>query len=103
MAGNPYAGADDLRRSNLPAKKTGRQQVKRAVRTRGDRTESRTAVAKAIRSVESGDVAEAETAVRDALITMDRAVQKGILHKNNVNRRKSRIAARLNKMKAASA
>ena len=87
----------------MPAKKTGRQQVKRGVRTRGDRTETRTAIAKALRSVEAGDVAEAETAVRDALSTMDRAVQKGILHKNNVNRRKSRIAARLNQMKAASA
>ena len=87
----------------MPAKKTGRQQVKRAVRTRGDRTESRTAMAKALRSVESGDVALAETDVREALITLDRAVQKGILHKNNVNRRKSRMAARLNKMKAASA
>ena len=60
-------------------------------------------MAKALRSVEEDDVAQAETAVRDALSTMDRAVQKGILHKNNVNRRKSRIAARLNKMKAASA
>ena len=87
----------------MPAKKTGRQQVKRAVRTRGDRTETRTAIAKALRSVEAGDVAVAETDVRDALSIMDRAVQKGILHKNNVNRRKSRIAARLNKMKAASA
>ena len=60
-------------------------------------------MAKALRSVETGDVAEAETAVRDALVTLDRAVQKGILHKNNVNRRKSRMAARLNEMKAASA
>ena len=85
----------------MPAKKAGRKQVKRAVRTRGDRTETRSAIAKALRSVEAGDLAEAETDVRDALRTMDRAVQKGILHKNNVNRRKSRIAARLNKMKAA--
>ena len=59
-------------------------------------------MAKASHSVESGDVTEAETAVRAALITLDRAVQKGILHKNNVNRRKSRMAARLNKMKVAS-
>ncbi len=87
----------------MPAKKTGRQQVKRAVRTRGDRTETRTAMAKALRSVDAGDVAVAEVDVRDALSIMDRAVQKGILHKNNVNRRKSRIAARLNKLKAASA
>ena len=87
----------------MPAKKTGRQQVKRAVRTRGDRTETRTAMAKALRSVDAGDVAVAEVDVRDALSIMDRAVQKGILHKNNVTRRKSRIAARLNKLKAASA
>ncbi|MCH7738170.1 MAG: 30S ribosomal protein S20 [Chloroflexi bacterium] len=87
----------------MPAKKTGRQQIKRSIRTRGDRTETRSAIARALRSVESGDVAEAETAVQHALSTLDRAVQKGILHKNNVNRRKSRMAARLNKMKAASA
>tara|TARA_B100000809_G_C15032468_1_gene492467 strand:- start:918 stop:1106 length:189 start_codon:yes stop_codon:yes gene_type:complete len=58
-------------------------------------------MANALRSVEVGDVAEAEIAVKTALITLDRAVQKGILHKNNVNRRKSRMAANLNKMKAA--
>ena len=85
----------------MPAKKAGRQQVKRAIRTRGDRTETRSAMAKALRSVESGDVGEAENAVKEALITLDRAVQKGILHKNNVNRRKSRMAANLNRMKAA--
>ena len=87
----------------MPAKKTGRQQIKRAVRTRGDRTETRSAMTKALRSVEAGDVAEAEADVKVALSIMDRSVQKGILHKNNVNRRKSRISARLNKMKAASA
>ena len=85
----------------MPAKKAGRQQKKRAVRTRGDRTGTRSAMANALRSVEAGDVAEAEIAVKTALITLDRAVQKGILHKNNVNRRKSRMAANLNKMKAA--
>ena len=87
----------------MPAKKAGRQQIKRAIRTRGDRTETRSAMARALRSVESGDVADAETAVKEALRILDRAVQKGILHKNNVNRRKSRMAANLNKMKTASA
>ena len=86
----------------MPAKKTGRQQAKRALRTRGDRTETRSAMARALRSVESGIVEDAEAAVSAALVTLDRAVQKGILHKNNVNRRKSRMAARLNKMKVAS-
>ena len=85
----------------MPAKKSGRKQIKSAVRTRGARTETRSAMANALRSVEAGDVAEAEIAVKTALITLDRAVQKGILHKNNVNRRKSRMAANLNKIKAA--
>jgi small subunit ribosomal protein S20 len=50
-----------------------------------------------LRSVESDDPAEAQVAVQQAISVMDRAVQKGILHKNNVARRKSRMAARLNK------
>lgn len=87
----------------MPAKKAGRQQAKRSIRTKGDRTETRTAIAKAMASMEEGDTAVAETAVRDALSILDRAVQKGIMPKNTVNRRKGRIATRLNKMKAASA
>jgi small subunit ribosomal protein S20 len=81
----------------LPAKKTGRQQIKRGLRNRGARTETRTIVGRALRSVESDDPAEAQVAVQQAISVMDRAVQKGILHKNNVARRKSRMAARLNK------
>jgi small subunit ribosomal protein S20 len=50
-----------------------------------------------LRSVETEEPAEAQVAVQLAISTMDRAVQKGILHKNNVARRKSRMAARLRK------
>ncbi len=39
----------------------------------------------------------AERAAHDALQALDRAVKKGILHKNNVARRKSRLMAALNK------
>ena len=87
----------------MPAKKAGRRQIKRGVRSKGDRTETRTAIAKALHAVEWADVAVAEIAVRDALSLMDRSVQKGIHHKNNINRRKSRISARLNQMKATAA
>ena len=44
------------------------------------------------------DVEAAERAVRAASSTLDKAVQKGILHKNNASRSKSRLAARLNEM-----
>jgi small subunit ribosomal protein S20 len=52
--------------------------------------------------VESGDVEAASTAVHDALSILDKAVKKGILHKNNASRSKSRLAARLNQMQASS-
>ncbi len=81
----------------MPAKKAGRQQVKRGLRNRSARTETRTIIGRALRSVESDDPADAQVAVQQAISVMDRAVQKGILHKNNVARRKSRMAIRLNK------
>lgn len=85
----------------MPAKKAGRQQVKRAQRNRSARTETRTTLVKANRAIATGDPAEAAAAVRNATRLLDRAVQKGILHKNNASRRKSRMTARLNRLTAA--
>ena len=82
----------------MPAKKAGRQSLKHYKRNSSARTATRTAVAKALRSVESGDAAVAEGAVRDAVSTLDRAVRKGLMHKNTAARRKSRISARLSKL-----
>jgi small subunit ribosomal protein S20 len=52
--------------------------------------------------VEAGDAEAAAAAVHDAISFLDRAVKKGILHKNNASRSKSRLAARLNRMETAS-
>lgn len=85
----------------MPAKKAGRQQVKRAQRNRSARTETRTTLVKANRAIAGGDPEAAADAVRNATRLLDRAVQKGILHKNNASRRKSRMAARLNRLTPA--
>jgi small subunit ribosomal protein S20 len=85
----------------LPAKKSFRQSVKRNQRNRSARTETRTIIGRALRAVDSGDAADAQAAVRLATSVMDRAVGKGILHKNNAARRKSRMAARLNNLAQA--
>ena len=82
----------------MPAKKAGRQAIKRTQRNRSTRTATRSTISKALRSVGDGEAGEAEAAVREAISVMDRSVQKGILHKNNVARRKSRMAIRLNKL-----
>ena len=79
----------------MSAKKTGRQQVKRARRNRSVKTETRTIIGRANRSLEGGDAEAAQPAVALAISTLDRAVSKGILHKNSAARRKSRMAAKL--------
>ncbi len=86
----------------MPARKTARQQIKRYQRNHSLRRATRTAVAGAKREVAAGNADSAEAAVRAASSTLDKAVKKGILHKNNASRSKSRLAARLNRMTAAS-
>lgn len=83
----------------MPAEKAGRQSVKRYQRNRSVRTATRTAISKALESVESGDVLEAESKVLAAISILDRAARKGVLPKKNVARRKSRISARLTRLR----
>ena len=85
----------------MPAEKAGRQSVKRYQRNRSVRTATRTATAKALDALESGDVPEAESSVLAAITFLDRAVRKGVLRKQTVARRKSRISARLNQLRRA--
>ena len=82
----------------MPAKKAARQSVKRYRRNQSVRRTTRTAITGARRAVASGDVETAEPAVKNAISLLDKAVKKGILHKNNASRRKSRLAARLNEL-----
>ena len=85
----------------MPAKKTGRQQVKRARRNRSAKTVTRTLLGRANRSLETGDAESAQPAVALAIRTLDQAVRKGILHKNNAARRKSRMMAKLSRLEQA--
>lgn len=82
----------------MPARKTGRQQVKRARRNRSAKTETRTIIGRANRSLDAGDTEAAQPAVALAIRTLDRAVRKGILHRNNAARRKSRMVAKLSRL-----
>jgi len=62
---------------------------------------SRTALKKARTFLASGQVAEAEVAVFDAVSALDKAAEKGVIHKNNAARRKSRLMRQLNQLKVA--
>jgi small subunit ribosomal protein S20 len=59
------------------------------------RSRAKTMVKKAEGAIFSGD-AESEAEVREAIRTLDKAAVKGIIHKNNAARRKSRLMKKLN-------
>jgi len=48
-----------------------------------------------------GQLEESREAVRVAVVALDRAAQKGIIHKNNAARRKSRLMQQLSQIERA--
>lgn len=79
------------------AEKRWRQNIKRRARNRMVRSATRTYVRDARLAIEDGDVQESAEAVREAISALDRAVSKGVIHRNNAARRKSRLMQRMNK------
>lgn len=76
--------------------KRNRQNEKRRVHNRVYRGRARTFIAKARSAITSGaNVEDAKAAVAVAVSELDRAAQKGVIHKNNAARRKSRLMKRL--------
>jgi len=65
------------------------------------RGRARTAVKKARRLIDEGRLEEAREAVRVAASALDKAAEKGIVHKNNAARRKSRLMRQLNQIERA--
>ena len=71
---------------------------RRRLRNRVYRGGARTIVRKARQLIESGREEEAREAVRRAASALDKAAEKGIIHKNNAARRKSRLMQQLNQV-----
>jgi len=80
------------------AEKRIRVAERRRQRNRPYRTAARTFVKRAEMAIRSGDREAAAQAVRAALSMLDRVAGKGIIHKNNAARRKSRLMAKFNRM-----
>ena len=75
--------------------KRNKQNEKKRVRNRGFRGRARTYVRKARLSIAGGDVQDARQATLEAISALDKAAEKGIIHKNNAARRKSRLMKQL--------
>ena len=81
----------------MPSAKSARVGERRRRLNAPLRSKARTSVKKARRLLAANDLDVAESAVRDAVVALDKAAQKGALHRNNASRRKSRIAKHLNR------
>ncbi len=75
--------------------KRNKQNEKRRVRNRVFRGQARTFVKKARLAIEAGEKESAVEATKDAISALDKAAEKGIIHKNNAARRKGRLMKHL--------
>ncbi len=82
------------------AQKHMRADERKRVRNLKVRSRVKTFVKKAEQNIGTGTELTLE-AVRQACAELDKAASKGVIHKNNAARRKSRLMAKFNKANAA--
>ncbi len=78
-----------------------RQNVKRAERNKARGSLIKKKVRKVLDAVGTKDAAAAEKAYREAAQALDRSSLRHVIHSNTAARRKSRLAKRVNSLKAA--
>ena len=78
------------------AEKRMRQNERRRKINKGNRTRVRSAIKKLRGALETGNAATVGELLPTTISTIDKAVQKGVLHKNAAGRYKSRLTARAN-------
>jgi len=83
------------------AKKRVRVSEKQRLRNRSMRSLCKTNITKAEKLIQSGELEAAREAVAEAVSSLDRAAEKGILHPNNSARRKSRLLNKFNEAQAS--
>ncbi|HOO58413.1 MAG TPA: 30S ribosomal protein S20 [Anaerolineaceae bacterium] len=78
--------------------KRNKQNQKRRMRNRVYRGTARTYVRKAEAAIKVGDAQASQEETLKAIKALDKAASKGVIHKNNAARRKSRLVKKLNSM-----
>lgn len=82
------------------AKKMVRKIARRAAINKNRKSRVRTFLRKVEAAIASGDLSQAQTAFRAAQPEMHRAAQKGVFHRNTVDRKLSRLSRRIKAMSA---
>ncbi|WP_457674261.1 30S ribosomal protein S20 [Thiolapillus sp.] len=84
--------------NSLQARKRARQAEKRRAHNASRRSMLRTHIKKVVYAIEAGDKETASAAYKAAVPVIDRAVNKGLIHKNKAARHKSRLNAHIKAM-----
>jgi len=87
--------------NHVSALKRARQTETRTEVNRANRSRVRTSLRALREALAKGDAKAAQEQYRSTISSLDKSVQKGVLHRNTVSRYKSRLNARL-KMLATS-
>ena len=82
------------------AKKRVRASIRKRDRNRSTRSAAKTLVSRARRPPETGAPSLTSDEVRRAISALDKAAEKGVLHRNNASRRKGRLMSALAKLSA---
>lgn len=95
----PYSVQED--RGQMPniksAIKRVKQEEKRHAHNRAVKSTVKTFITSAQKAIAAAPAkAETQETIKKAISELDKAVTKGVLHKNNAARRKSRLMAKLN-------
>ncbi len=85
---------------NRSAIKRAKTSKKRQMRNIAVKSQVRTAIKKYELSLAEGDSTRAAGLLEEAISTIDKAAQKGVIHRNEADRRKSRLARKLNALTA---
>jgi small subunit ribosomal protein S20 len=89
--------------NHASALKRHRQIEKRTIRNLGLRTRLRHYVRAVRQAVAKKDATVAEETLRRAARALDKAVSKGLIHRNNASRRVSRLSHAVSQLKAGAA
>jgi small subunit ribosomal protein S20 len=81
--------------------KRNRQNEKRRLRNKSVKSSLKTAIRKFNEASAAGDAENATALLRDASRKLDKAVSKGVIHKNQAANRKSAISKRLQSLTSA--
>ena len=89
--------------NHVSSLKRARQTERRTAVNRANRSRVRGALRELREALAKGDVKAVQAKFRETVSTLDKSVQKGVLHLNTVSRYKSRLNARVKALATAKA